>query len=382
MKASGWMRFRVLLRAAWAKLMRARGKPYPPGELHPAGVFMQPSDLGEVRSQAAPMRLARSKHHAMDARVWQQGARDKLTELLAIEQDDISWQSNWTREVQGMVSQRVYLHRRDGLDIPITIVEDPARQQAGPPLVVMLGTFSAVHLALGEARLPYDVIRLENGADIGLQAAREGYTAICVELASLGERRERRYAGGSNTGTAAEAALLFGHCLLGDRVSDLMAVVDWWSAFCSRAQRPHSHPWVLGHSAGGTVALFGAAVDTRIQGCVASGCVGYMRETLLKRRNDSGQNTVPGILNWMELDDVAALIAPRPLLAVSGHADHIWPYAGCKAVVDAASTLWQALDAEGHIQASAADGEHRFHPHPTWSALRKLTRACESAAHA
>ena len=376
------MRLRVLFRAAWAKLMRLGGRAYPPPETHPDDVRMQPSDASAARARGAPLRLAQAKHREMDPQAWQKDARDKLTELLALERDDVSWQSSWQRDIEGLATRRIYLHRREGLDIPITIVEDPSREKAGPPLVIMLGTFSAVHLALGEARLPYDVIRLQNGADIGLQAARQGYTAICVELASLGERRERRYAGGSGTGTAAEAALLFGHCLLGDRVSDLMAVVDWWSAFCAQEQRSHAHPWVLGHSAGGTVALFGAAADVRIQGCVASGCVGYMRDTLLTRRNDGGQNTVPGILNWLELDDVAALIAPRPLLAVSAHADHIWPYAGCKAVVDGASLVWEQMDAGALVRTSAADGEHHFHPDATWPALSQLMNLARRAEHA
>jgi len=373
------MRLRVLLRALWAKFMRARGISYPFDEAHPSGLRFQPSDLSAARSAVAPLRLARAKHGALDVDLWQQRAREKLTELLSVETGDVGWTASWTRVDDGVAMHRVYLHRQDGLDIPITIAEDAARQAVGPPLIVMMGTFSAVHLALGEARLPYDIIRLDNGADIGRQAARAGYTAICVELASLGERRERSYAGGSNTGTAAEAALLFGRCLLGDRVSDLSAVVDWWSVFCEQETRAHTHPWVLGHSAGGTVALFGAAVDERIQGCVASGCVGFMRDTLLTRRNDSGQNTVPGILNWMELDDVAALIAPRPLLAVSGHADHIWPFDGCKAVVDSASLAWQQLGAESRVAASAAAGEHRFHPDATWSALANLRETLSDA---
>ena len=49
-------------------------------------------------------------------------------------------------------------------------------------------------------------------------------------------------------------------------------------------------------------------------------------------KRDRGQNVVPGILRWLELDDVVWPHAPRPLLTVSGRNDHIWPYAGAERV--------------------------------------------------
>ena len=376
MKISGWMHMRVLARAAKARLLRAAGRPDRPVERHPDGMQLQPSDLGSVRARAAPLQLARMNGAFSNARAWQEAARAKLRELLVVEQGDHVANESWSRDIGEVLARRVYVRRTAGVDIPVTVLSDPQKPEAGPPLIVMLGTFSAVHLAMGEARLPYDVARLANGADIGRQAVRAGYTAICVELSSLGERRERRYGRGTSTSTAAESALLFGHNLLGDRVSDLMCVVDWWRTDCGARHAPHQHPWVLGHSAGGTVALFGAAVDERIQGCVASGCIGFIRETLLKRRNDSGQNTVPGILNWLELDDVVSLVAPRPLLAVSGLQDHIWPFSGCEAVLAAARPMWDEVGDAAHIRASEAKGEHRFHPDATWDALRALRDSC------
>ena len=36
-------------------------------------------------------------------------------------------------------------------------------------------------------------------------------------------------------------------------------------------------------------------------------------------------NYVPGILNWVEMSDIAGLIAPRPLFVESGEKDRIFP---------------------------------------------------------
>ena len=109
MRASRWMRFRVLLRALWAKFMRARGISYPFDETHPAGLRFQPSDLNAVRSALAPVRLARAKHGTMDVDLWQQRAREKLTELLSVETGDVGWTGSWTRVNHGVSMRRVYL---------------------------------------------------------------------------------------------------------------------------------------------------------------------------------------------------------------------------------------------------------------------------------
>ena len=189
MKISRWLQLRVWWRAAYGKWLRLLGRVYPAAESHPPHVLMQPSDLATERAQTAPLRLARARNRHLDAVEWQAAARDKLTELLTPDSGYLEATESWTRRIGGANARRVYVRRTSGQDIPITVIHDPARSEPGPPLIVMLGTFSAVHLAMGEARLPYDVARLANGADIGLQAAREGYTAICVELSGLGEHR-------------------------------------------------------------------------------------------------------------------------------------------------------------------------------------------------
>jgi hypothetical protein len=42
------------------------------------------------------------------------------------------------------------------------------------------------------------------------------------------------------------------------------------------------------------------------------GAVGYLRDTLMTRADPSGQNIIPGILQWLEMDDLVGLCAPHP----------------------------------------------------------------------
>ncbi len=87
---------------------------------------------------------------------------------------------------------------------------------------------------------------------------------------------------------------------------------------------------------------------------------------MARRANPSGQNVIPGILDWFEMDDVLALIAPRPLLVVSGRDDHIWPYDGAERAVEGARAVYRALAAESAVRAVPAEGRHRFHGNLAW----------------
>jgi dienelactone hydrolase len=134
----------------------------------------------------------------------------------------------------------------------------------------------------------------------------------------------------------------------------------------------------LGHSSGGSTALLAAALDPRLDGVVASGCVGYIRDTLMKRADGGGQNVIPGILHWLEMDDVVALCAPRPTLLISGATDHIWPAEGMKAVADSAAAVFAAVGAEDRLACVSTRGGHRFYPDETWRAVAELFGEAET----
>ena len=57
-----------------------------------------------------------------------------------------------------------------------------------------------------------------------------------------------------------------------------------------------------------------------ISAALIGSCVGYLRETIGRRMNSSGQNVIPGILNWLEMDDILALVDGQaiPPIGASG----------------------------------------------------------------
>jgi len=403
---TGWqVRLRAKGMAAADRLRRAAGRPrdpYPmprPARLHEAAggrLMLSPSQSQASMLADPPLALARRRRvpdgDPAALAAWQAEARARLAMLLhlppahrahpAVVADDDPVEIG-----PDLARRTLYLRAAPGRDLPVTLVWSQATQPSGDPsvpgppvLLYQAGSGSGVHLAYGEVRRPADIERLAIGADMGLQAAARGWLAVCVEQFGFGDRRERDrlpLTPGLKTGDAFAAGLLVGRNLVGERVSDLMAVTDWLVGDgrgagglrqdAGLAGDP-SRLAVFGHSSGGTSAFYAAAADLRIGCCVASGCLGFVRDTLAVRRNGDGDAVVPSLLAWFEIDDVLALIAPRPLLAITGRHDHIWPAAGMTALLDSAATAWRTLDALPP-RAVVGAGGHRPYPDETWALL-------------
>jgi pimeloyl-ACP methyl ester carboxylesterase len=277
----------------------------------------------------------------------------------------------------GLLRKRVYLRVADARDVPVFLLRREPLERPAPVLLYLSGSTSGVHVGWGEARIPADYLLLGIGADMARQAAERGYLVVCVEQACFGERLERSLSPRSTDRCvdAANHALLLGRCLLGEQVADMVAVVDWLlggeSGFDPDPERLH----LFGHSSGGTVALYTAAVDTRIRAAFCSGCLGPIRKGLGRRRNPGGAAVVPGILNWMDTGDVVGLCAPRPFIGISGERDHIYPFQGVREVIEEAGGVYEALGCGDRIMAAAGPRGHQYYPEETWAAVDRVLMA-------
>lgn len=364
-----WMQAKLLaVRRRLSLRFRDEFDPYP---VPPAGMALRPSEAHFHDYETAPLALSWRNRKSDDVAAWQAAVRAKLTTLCGYARHPGPPEIRHSHTIENDPAydhRHFYLRARNGSDIPVSVLR--AREASGPqPVMICLqGTNSGAHMSWGEARTPADPLKIAAGGDYARQAVAQGYVALCIEQAAFGERRERGMyqASADPCIDAANHALLLGRTLLGDRAADVSSVVDWLLSGAGSEEIQPARIDVMGGSAGGTTAVFAAGLDPRIDAVLASGCVGFIRETIGRRGDCSGQNVVPGILKWMEFDDVLGLIAPRPLLVISGDADHIWPYEGAAAVVDSAREIYRAAAVPGAIRAVAAKGGHRFYPEIAW----------------
>jgi hypothetical protein len=72
-------------------------------------------------------------------------------------------------------------------------------------------------------------------------------------------------------------------------------------------------------------------------------------------------NYVPRILEYAEMGDLAALIAPRPLRFINGEKDPIFPIASTREQFETVRTAYRLLGAEDHLSLTPHPGEHAYH---------------------
>ena len=352
----------------------------------PDGLCLSPSQTHFADYDKAPLRLSWFRAAISNPLDWQEATRAKLTELTGYRKEEIPPSVRFTEDVSiggNLRGRRVYLKVGEKRDAPVTLVWGEAH---ATPLRVMLclhGHNSGAHLSWGEVRMPADPLKIANGADYALQAARRGFLAVCIEQACFGERRERLIGKASPHPCfdAAHNALLLGRTLLGERVSDISAVIDWLIGGDPGPAIDPARIYAMGNSTGGDASVFAAALDRRIAGVMAGGCVGRFRITT-GRREACPDIIIPGILNWLEYDDVLALCAPRPVVALSGRNDHIYPFSEVEETVARAREVYAALRAGEKLRALPADGGHRFYPEVAWPAFLALVEAGDIAAAA
>jgi len=348
---------------------------------------LSPSQSQGPLFESAPLRLSHRQIDPTKLEAWQNTARAKLCTLLKLPQNrsrPTIVEAMPPIDANGIRRRTFYLSMANGRCVPVTFLNNilspgTTKRRQTPILLFQGGSASGVYLSWGEARQAIDLRRIrEVGADMGRQAAKLGWTVVCVEQFGYGDRSERLrlpLTPGCKTADAFAAGVLVGESLVGERVKDLCGVVDW---LCSGADGLDEAKTIdlkritlFGHSSGGTTAIYTAAVDERIQACIASGCLGFIRETLTTRRSGEGDAIVPNILEWMEMDSIVGLIAPRIFLTLSGESDHIWPISGGYDVVQEALPVWRKLGNPKSVSVASCPGGHRPYPAETWRLMEK-----------
>ncbi|NLF02197.1 MAG: prolyl oligopeptidase family serine peptidase, partial [Anaerolineales bacterium] len=123
---------------------------------------------------------------------------------------------------------------------------------------------------------------------------------------------------------------------------------------------------MMGLSQGGTMTTWTSAVEPRIKAADIIGYVNPWREFGIKQANFCGSQIVPGVHRYFDTDDIAGLIAPRPLLLEMGIYDDCFRlqdllegYEGVKRIYEAAG-VGDRLWAEVHPGAHAFAGKQAF----------------------
>jgi dienelactone hydrolase/lysophospholipase L1-like esterase len=190
-----------------------------------------------------------------------------------------------------------------------------------------------------------------NGGEesLGETLVRAGYAVLAPDSYWHGDRAGTGPSGTAASGRTEEEDLFklnlwLGRTLWGMFVRDDQVALDY---LCSRPEVDASRIGATGMSMGSTRAWWLAAADERVAAVVAVACLTRYQNLIAhgELRQHGVYYFVNGLLRHFDSEGVLALIAPRPLLCLTGELDAGSPADGVRALERALGATYQALGA-------------------------------------
>ncbi len=259
--------------------------------------------------------------------------------------------------------QRMYLEFESapGVTVPAWLLTPTGLTKPVPGVIAVHGHGYGVDDTVGIN--PDGTERAESEGyhqDFAVGLCRRGMVVIAPELRGFGRRREvKDQAGDPTANSCHEAAwwgIMLGKPLLGSRVADVLRALD---LLVSLPQVDPQRIGIMGGSGGGAVALFAAALEPRLRATAISNYFCTFRDSILAMRH-CHCNYVPGLLQDAEMYDIAALIAPRPLLIAAGTDDPIFPLHGVLEAYERVRGAYVALGAADQLDKDVFAGGHQI----------------------
>lgn len=308
---------------------------------------------------------------------WQKKAREKLRELIGLDKysktEDIFIEESRT-EHENFTEIRFRFQSEKDYFVPCIFCV-PKGGENPPVMICLQGHGTGFHISMGIRKYEIDEKKIEFGdRDFAVQCIEKGICALCIEQRNFGEK-------GGNPRPVCHGpsmvALLTGRTTIGARVWDIMGAMDALKANYGECFN-NDEFYCMGNSGGGTATFYAAAMDERIKAAIPS-CAFCTFEDSIVRQNHCECNYIPGIRNYFDMAEIAGLIAPRPLVIVSGVEDGIFPLCGAEYEFARLKEKYYAKSEKpGNCIHVKGDEGHRFYAKPAWEAFDKLMGGYEN----
>ncbi len=311
-----------------------------------------------------PRQLAFRAKTPAEFALWKQTLRTKLAEILGI--DGRIPPANPQADLLQSVDRGSYIEEKYALDVGETVhapmyVLVPKTAAPYKAVLGFHGHDPSVQNILGN--YPDEQTAQENLAVDGNWArvlAEAGYLVCAVEQRGFGERvsdQLRESNQGNSCRHLSFEYLLEGRTMVGQRVWDGMVALSYLQ---NRSDLVKGAIACTGHSGGGTTCLWLSTVDDRITVSIPSCYFSSFKGSILGMEHCEC-NYVPGVLEYAEMGDLAALIAPRPLRFINGENDPIFPITSTREQFETVQAAYRLLGAEDRLSLAVHPGQHAYH---------------------
>lgn len=303
---------------------------------------------------------------------WKKEARNILLQLIGLNKMDsvslVPQIEERTVLENGIIREKVLIQSEEDVWIPMYIlipqgekrkvfITPPGHQGAGKYSVAGRKDIPAVAEAIKKFNYDY-----------GMQLAKLGYVAICPDCRGFGERRDEKLQGeeeksflSSSCFHLAHMAEAIGETVIGMCTWDLMKILDYVE---TRTEWDTNDISCLGFSGGGMQTLYLSALDDRIKRVYISGYMYGFKDSLMILNGNCSCNYIPHLWENFDMGDIAALIAPRPIMIQSCKEDHLNGPRGLQNVyeqMEIIKKVYQLYDADERIVHDICEGGHCWH---------------------
>lgn len=295
---------------------------------------------------------------------WKYNLKNKLISILGIdkmENADLNFKLSEMENCFCFVRKKAFIQTKPNVIMPFYILEP--NNYNGACVIAVHG-----HGSDGKNGIS-GVVKEETKENIkrfdceyAIELVKRGFTVFCPDLCGSGERREEKQQGVENILKSSctdinNAAISVGITLSGIITHDLLRLVD----FITKSEYYKGKLAVCGFSGGGLSSLYIGALDERINAVAVSGYYHGFRDSILEN-NLCGCNFVPDLWKIIDVCDLGAMIAPKPLIIESAVDDKLNGKRGIEDVYEQVNITKKAYDLYGkELKHNVFKGGHKWY---------------------
>jgi len=319
---------------------------------------------------------------------WKKNVRDKLRDITGInkmEMCSLDPQIIESEQIDGYTRDKMIIQTEPDVWMPfyVLIPGDIKKGEKRPCMIAPHGHGSAgKYSPAGRKDIPAVKDAIEKcNYDYGVKYVKEGFITFCPDARAFGERRERTRQSdieedfmSSTCIQLNHMAICLGRSVTGMWTWDLSRLIDYIQ---TREDCDPDRIGCGGLSGGGLQTLWISAMDDRIKCAVVSGYFYGYKDSLLKLSGNCACNYVPHLWEYVDMGDIGALIAPRPLLIETGDQDPLNGERGIENVkeqVEITRKAYKLYHAEEKLYHHIFEGEHMWNGEKTYWFLNKYLK--------
>ncbi|MFO7635858.1 MAG: alpha/beta hydrolase family protein [Clostridia bacterium] len=300
-----------------------------------------------------------------DWTIWRKAAAAKLMELLGAFPKKVPLNATVEYSVPDgdLIRERVVFDTEDFMSVPCHVLRprDMKPDRTHPAILCCHGHGKYGKDPVAGIRSDPDHVRdiVDMNYNYGEQMAKAGFLTIMPDQRVFGERSDGidPFPGRDKCNVNFIKGALLGIWVLTLNIWDMKCCIDYLE---TRPEVDAGRIGMMGLSGGGTMTTFTSAVEPRIRAADIIGYVNPWEGFAMNRANFCGTQIIPHVYRYFDTDDIAGLIAPRPLLVEMGIYDKCFNIQDMLKGYGEVQKIYSAAGVPDKLWADIHPGPHAF----------------------